>query len=202
MAIIREQQVDWVLDATGRIPNDDQIGLEAAGVTFNQRGIPVDDHLQTNVPEHFRVWGCARQATTQVDPNGHFESYYLYQRYSAGQTTDSLTIQRYHRLCTNSELQSRCGRQKKLLMAITVVHNHIPDDWYHQADPGNDGDSILIFDRDHHLVGTQLDSVPKRKMRSTPNYQQLSSTPSKQQMWQMAHIFPSEQRAAAWHKIR
>ena len=48
-----EQQtvkVDYVLSAVGRIPNSEDVGLEAAGVKVDERGaIVVDDQLRTNV---------------------------------------------------------------------------------------------------------------------------------------------------------
>ncbi|BBC72851.1 glutathione-disulfide reductase [Altererythrobacter sp. B11] len=44
-------EVDCVLFATGRIPNTEGLGLEAAGVTLGERGaIAVDDYGTTNVP--------------------------------------------------------------------------------------------------------------------------------------------------------
>lgn len=47
-----EQSVsaDAILVATGRVVNTAGIGLEAAGVDFDRRGIKVNEHAQTNVP--------------------------------------------------------------------------------------------------------------------------------------------------------
>ncbi|MFZ8455719.1 FAD-dependent oxidoreductase, partial [Staphylococcus aureus] len=42
-------ETDYVLDATGRKPNVQQIGLEKVGILFSDRGIEVDDYLRTNV---------------------------------------------------------------------------------------------------------------------------------------------------------
>jgi pyruvate/2-oxoglutarate dehydrogenase complex dihydrolipoamide dehydrogenase (E3) component len=47
----RELRVDALLVATGRAPNVESLGLEAAGVTFDsRRGVHVDDHLATSNP--------------------------------------------------------------------------------------------------------------------------------------------------------
>lgn len=47
---------DRVLLAVGRIPNTDQLGLDAAGVVVDARGrITVDSHLQTNVPGMYAI---------------------------------------------------------------------------------------------------------------------------------------------------
>lgn len=41
---------DYVLDATGRVANVEDLGLEALGIPASRRGIEVDDHLRTCVP--------------------------------------------------------------------------------------------------------------------------------------------------------
>jgi pyruvate/2-oxoglutarate dehydrogenase complex dihydrolipoamide dehydrogenase (E3) component len=48
----REQTVtaDAILVATGRVPNVERLGLEAAGVRYTAAGIVVDDHLRTTNP--------------------------------------------------------------------------------------------------------------------------------------------------------
>ncbi|MCZ6895413.1 MAG: FAD-containing oxidoreductase [Gammaproteobacteria bacterium] len=54
-----------VLLAVGRVPNTDDLGLEAAGIVANERGIiPVDDELRTEVPG---VW-----ALGEVNGRGAF----------------------------------------------------------------------------------------------------------------------------------
>ena len=56
-----EQQVDadLLLVATGRGANVEGIGLEAAGVEFDRRHVPVDDHLRTNVPHIYAAGDVA-----------------------------------------------------------------------------------------------------------------------------------------------
>jgi glutathione reductase (NADPH) len=52
----RERVYDAVLFATGRRPNTDDLGLEAAGVAVGRRGqILVDAYSQTNVPSVFAI---------------------------------------------------------------------------------------------------------------------------------------------------
>ena len=46
---------DKVLMAVGRRPRVDDLGLEAAGVTYSRRGVAVDDNLQTNVPDIYAI---------------------------------------------------------------------------------------------------------------------------------------------------
>lgn len=44
-----------ILMAVGRRPNVDGLNLEAAGVEFSPRGIPVDDMMRTNVPHIYAI---------------------------------------------------------------------------------------------------------------------------------------------------
>ncbi|MXX56567.1 MAG: dihydrolipoyl dehydrogenase [Gemmatimonadetes bacterium] len=56
-------EVDYVLSAVGRIPNTEDIGLEAAGVKVTERGnfVAVDEAMRTNVPGIWAVGDCAGQ---------------------------------------------------------------------------------------------------------------------------------------------
>ena len=52
----RQERFDAVLYATGRVPNTEGMGLEAAGVTLGERGeIIVDKWSQTNIPSIYAV---------------------------------------------------------------------------------------------------------------------------------------------------
>lgn len=47
---------DCVLMAIGRVPLTEGLGLDAAGITADERGlIPVNEHSQTNIPGHFAL---------------------------------------------------------------------------------------------------------------------------------------------------
>ncbi len=48
-------EVDQVLVAIGRVPNVENLGLEVAGVDFNQHGVQVNDYLQTSNPNVYAV---------------------------------------------------------------------------------------------------------------------------------------------------
>ena len=53
--------VDYVLSAVGRIPNTEDVGLDAAGVKLTEHGnfIAVDEAMRTNVPGVWAVGDCA-----------------------------------------------------------------------------------------------------------------------------------------------
>ena len=56
----RELVVDEILVATGRQPNVEALGLEAAGVRYTPRGVEVDDRLRTSNP---RIYACGDVAS-------------------------------------------------------------------------------------------------------------------------------------------
>lgn len=54
-------EVDYVLSAVGRVPNTEDVGLDAAGVAMTEKGgfIAVDDAMRTNVDGVWAVGDCA-----------------------------------------------------------------------------------------------------------------------------------------------
>ncbi len=54
-------EADYVLSAVGRIPNNEDVGLERAGVEFTEHGsfISVNEHMQTSVAGIYAVGDCA-----------------------------------------------------------------------------------------------------------------------------------------------
>ena len=48
-------ETEYVLDATGRKPNVQEIGLENVNIEFSDKGIKVDDYLRTNVKTYMQV---------------------------------------------------------------------------------------------------------------------------------------------------
>jgi mercuric reductase len=64
--------VETVLVASGRRPNVDGLGLEAAGVAHGPRGIEVDGHMRTSVEG---VWAVGDvTATLQLTPVGDYQA--------------------------------------------------------------------------------------------------------------------------------
>lgn len=47
--------IDKVLIAAGRAPNIDELGLESVGISYNSRGIFVDERMETNIRDIYAV---------------------------------------------------------------------------------------------------------------------------------------------------
>lgn len=197
----QQQVVDWVLDATGRIPNVETIGLDAAGVAYSATGIQVNDHLQTNVPNIYASGDVLDKVQPKLTPTATFESYYLYQLLS-GQTTAPIDYPAIPSTVYTTPRIAKVGvtPEQAAKGDYQVVRNHIPDDWYRQIDQETLGDNVLIYDADQHLVGaTEFSAQAEDAINTLLPAVVFQYTP--EQMWRLAHIFPSIS-ASAWHKAR
>ena len=68
---------DYILDATGRVANYEDLGLEALGIEASPKGILVDDHLRTAVPNIYASGDVVRKAIPKLTPTAEFESNYI-----------------------------------------------------------------------------------------------------------------------------
>ena len=68
---------DYVLDATGRNPNVEGIGLDQVGIEYSKKGISVDGHLRTNVSNIYASGDVLDKAIPKLTPTATFESNYI-----------------------------------------------------------------------------------------------------------------------------
>ncbi len=68
---------DYVLDATGRVANIEDLGLEELGIQASRRGIVVDDHLRTSVPNIYVSGDAIDKDIPKLTPTAEFESNYI-----------------------------------------------------------------------------------------------------------------------------
>lgn len=68
---------DYILDATGRVANYENLGLEELGIEADGRGIKVDDHLRTSVPNIYASGDVVDKVVPKLTPTAEFESNYI-----------------------------------------------------------------------------------------------------------------------------
>ena len=68
---------DYVLGATGRAANYEDLGLEALGIRASRRGIVVDDYLRTSVPSIYASGDVVDKLIPRLTPTAEFESNYI-----------------------------------------------------------------------------------------------------------------------------
>lgn len=69
---------DYVLDATGRHPNIEQLGLENTSIAHDRHGITVDGHLMTTVAGVYAIGDVVSRRQPKLTPVAEFEGQYLF----------------------------------------------------------------------------------------------------------------------------
>lgn len=74
-------EADFVLGATGRGANVENLGLEDLNIDASTRGIKINDHLQTTVPNIFASGDVIDKTQPKLTPTATFESITLRARF-------------------------------------------------------------------------------------------------------------------------
>lgn len=192
---------DWILDATGRIPNVEKLGLDEVGVNYNSNGIEVNNHLQTSVANIYASGDVVDKKQPKLTPTAIFESSYLTQLFT-DKTTAAINYPAIPTVVFTSPQIAEVGitvAEAQQNPDYTIKTNHLPDGWFRQVDKETLGDNTLIYDRDHHLVGASEVSehaadainvlLPAIEFQFTP-----------EQMARIVHLFPTL-GADVWDQI-
>lgn len=78
--------VDYVVDASGRVANLDQLGLENTDVQYSSKGIVVNSHLQTHVKNIFALGDVLDKTQPHLVPTAQFEAEYLVNQFLTGES--------------------------------------------------------------------------------------------------------------------
>ncbi|WP_288527935.1 NAD(P)/FAD-dependent oxidoreductase [uncultured Secundilactobacillus sp.] len=192
--------VDWILDATGRIPNVENIGLETVGVAFNEHGIEVNNHLQTSVANIYASGDVIDKQQPKLTPTAIFESVYLMQLFS-GQTDQPIDYPAIPSTVFTSPRIAKVGESVETAekKGDKVVTNQIKDDWYRQVDRQTLGASKLVFDADHKLIGaTECSEEADNAIDTLLPAIEFGLDAS--QVGRIVHLFPTI-AASAWEKL-
>lgn len=191
---------DWVLDATGRDPNTQNLGLEDVGVAYTDHGITVNDHLQTSVPNIYASGDVIDKEQPKLTPTAIFESMYLSQTF-AGETTEPIDYPAIPTVVFTSPRLAQVGvsvaqAQKD---GATVETNHVPNDWYRQVGKESQGDNALIFDAEHHLIGaTEVSEQAADVINTLLPAIEFQYGPA--EIGRLVHLFPTI-GASAWGQL-
>lgn len=186
-------KADWILDATGRVPNVENIGLDEIGVKYNKHGVIVNDHLQTSVDNVYAAGDVLSKTQPKLTPTATFESKYLSQLF-LGQTTDAID---YPTIATNLFTSPRLAQAGVTVdAALTepdkykVVEKDVMNDWYRQVDYEEAGKITLVYDQQGHLVGaTELSEHAENIINSLLPAIEFGFTPA--QLGRLVTIFPT-----------
>ncbi|WEV54907.1 NAD(P)/FAD-dependent oxidoreductase [Leuconostocaceae bacterium ESL0723] len=185
---------DYVLDATGRIPNHDQLNLDAVGVKTAADGIPVNDYLQTNV-ENIYVSGDAISKTIpKLTPTAAFESRYLAARFM-GKNDQPIKYPAISEIVFTSPRIAQVGVKLDKAKAnpdkYAITEASYDGDWYRQIENENGAKLSLIFDRSSdQLVGAaEISHEAESTINGLLPYIQFKLNRS--QLNDLIYLFPS-----------
>lgn len=145
---------DWVLDATGRIPNIENLGLEKVGVVTTEHGIKVNSHLRTTVDNIYASGDVLDKKQPRLTPTAIFESMYLSRKF-AGESDAPIDYPAIPSVVFTSPQIAKVGVSVEAAEkdGLTIEKHDVLDDWYRHVNKERFGQNALIFDQGHHLVG-------------------------------------------------
>lgn len=186
---------DYVLDATGRIPNHDQLNLAAAGVVANDQGIVVNEYLQTNVENIYAAGDAVDKTIPKLTPTAAFESRYLAARFM-GKNTETIHYPAVSEIVFTSPRIAQVGVHLDDALAnperYDVTEVSYDGDWFRQIENENGAYLSLIFDKENHdqLVGAaEFSHEADNTINTLVPYIQMKMT--RTQLNDLVYVFPS-----------
>ncbi|WPQ67163.1 dihydrolipoyl dehydrogenase family protein [Weissella paramesenteroides] len=73
----KKYTTEYVMDTTGRTPNIENLGLDAANVEYNNHGVVVNDYLQTSNVNIYASGDVIDKLIPRLTPTATFESNYI-----------------------------------------------------------------------------------------------------------------------------
>ncbi|APU71056.1 dihydrolipoyl dehydrogenase family protein [Companilactobacillus crustorum] len=190
---------DWILDATGRIPNLDGLGLDKVGVKYDQSGVYVNEYLQTNVESIYAAGDVVSNDLPKVTPAAYFESKYLMKLFS-GQTDQPIEYPVIPSVVFTSPRIAQAGisveeGEKK---GFDITESDLANYWYYKVDREPIAAGKQIHDKDGKLVGvTEVsDQAPDAVNALLPA---IEFKMNSEQIGRLIGLFPTI-GYAAWHR--
>lgn len=192
-------ETDWILDATGRIPNLDNLGLDKIGVKYDKTGVLVNDHLQTNVENIYAAGDVISSDQPKVTPAAYFESKYLMKLFS-GQTKEAINFPVIPSVVFTSPRIAQAGVsvEEAEQKGYDITDSDLANYWYYQVDKEPIAESKQVHDQDGHLVGVTEVSDQAQDAVNTL-LPAIEFKMDKEQIGRLIGLFPSI-GYAAWHR--
>ena len=147
---------DYVLDASGRVPNLTSVDLAGLGIKTTEHGIVVNNHLETNVTGVYATGDVVDKKEPKITPTAVFEAQYLAQLFT-GQSDEAIKYPAISTTVFTTPRISRVGINPAVAKnepeKYTIEVFEYADDWFKQVQNEIDGSLTLVFDDQHILVG-------------------------------------------------
>lgn len=148
---------DYVLDASGRRPNVQNMDLDRIGLKFDEvTGIEVDDHLQTNVSGIYATGDVIQKTVPKITPTAIFESLYLSHLFKQ-ETTAAINYPAVpHTVFTSPRIAAvgvEVAEAKAHPEKYHIAEFDYATDWFRQVGNETNGGITIVYDADNIVVG-------------------------------------------------
>lgn len=192
-------ETNWILDATGRIPNIENLGLENVGVKNDQKGVYVNDYLQTNIENIYAAGDVVANDLPKVTPAAFFESKYLMKLFS-GQTTKPIEMPVIPAVVFTSPRIAKAGMsiEEAEKNDYEISENDLANYWYYKVDKEPIAQSKQVHDKAGHLLGvTEISDQAQDAVNALLPAIEFKLDP--EQIGRLTSLFPTI-GYAAWHR--
>lgn len=152
---------DYVLDATGRNPNVEGIGLDQVGIEYSKKGISVDGHLRTNVSNIYASGDVLDKAIPKLTPTATFESNYI-AAHILGMTQDEIQYPAIPSVLYSLPRLSQIGvsvQGAEQNERHTVKHIPFGKQMAFEYKNETDAEMYVVLDEEKRLVGADIYGV-------------------------------------------
>ncbi|MCH4335767.1 dihydrolipoyl dehydrogenase family protein [Staphylococcus haemolyticus] len=152
---------DYVLDATGRNPNVEGIGLDQVVIEYSKKGISVDGHLRTNVSNIYASGDVLDKAIPKLTPTATFESNYI-AAHILGMTQDEIQYPAIPSVLYSLPRLSQIGvsvQGAEQNERYTVKHIPFGKQMAFEYKNETDAEMYVVLDEEKRLVGADIYGV-------------------------------------------
>lgn len=152
---------DYVLDATGRNPNVEGIGLDQVGIEYSKKGISVDGHLRTNVSNIYASGDVLDKAIPKLTPTATYESNYI-AAHILGMTQDEIQYPAIPSVLYSLPRLSQIGvtvQEAEQSERYTVKHIPFGKQMVFEYKNETDAEMYAVLDEEKRLVGADIYGV-------------------------------------------
>lgn len=149
---------EYVLDATGRVPNVEGIGLENVGINYSKKGIEVDEYLRTNVKNIYASGDVLDKTIPKLTPTATFESNYI-AAHILGMVQDEIKYPAIPSVLYSLPRLSQIGvtvEEAKENDQFTVKHVPFGKQMVFEYKNEAEAEMYIVLDKSKHLVGAEI----------------------------------------------
>ncbi|MBU5366098.1 NAD(P)/FAD-dependent oxidoreductase [Enterococcus devriesei] len=186
-------QSNYVVDATGRIPNVENVGLDKACVEYDRNGIIVDEWLQTTQKNIYASGDVIHKSVPKLTPTAAFEARYIANLF-LGKSTEKIeypliatavfTLPRIAEVGVSTK-EAALDSEKYTIKTIELGNS-----WDYKGMNEKEASMKLVFDKQGLLVGaTNYSNEAPETINGLITIMQNKLTP--EEMQNVLTVFPS-----------